>query len=148
MASYELGSWPTPSRPPCCEAVPLTSLCYSPQTQAPRTGLARPNAGRGGGRAGSSGFLPPFVNKAIDAQNGNGQAPPGGGGSGGGCGDAATEGPLSARTLEMLGGAHLHVFMLHALRGAGCCFAALLCSPAACASSFQGTGGNLGGCCC
>jgi len=45
-----------------------------------------------------SGFVPPFVRKAIDAQNGGS----GGGGGGGGKGEA--EGPLSAKTLEMLAG--------------------------------------------
>jgi hypothetical protein len=45
-----------------------------------------------------SGFVPPFLRKAIDAHNGGS----GGGGGGGGKGEA--EGPLSAKTLEMLAG--------------------------------------------
>ena len=45
-----------------------------------------------------SGFVPPFVRKAVDAQNGGG----GGGGGGGSKGEA--EGSLSTKTLEMLAG--------------------------------------------
>lgn len=68
---------------------------------APRTGLTRPRgSGRGGaaGGPGRSGFVPPFVGKAIEHHTGGGAAGGGGAAAGGG-----EEGPLSARTLEMLG---------------------------------------------
>lgn len=75
--------------------------CLQP---APRHGLTRPRGvGGAGGAGGRGGFVPPFVGKAIDHHTG-------GGGAGGGAGGAAAagaggeEGPLSARTLEMLGG--------------------------------------------
>ena len=48
-----------------------------------------------------SGFVPPFVRKAFDAQNGSS----GGGGGTGGGGKGEAEGPLSAKTLELLAGA-------------------------------------------
>ncbi|GBF93788.1 fidgetin [Raphidocelis subcapitata] len=79
------------------------SIMQSGPGHAPRTGLTRPRgggrAGGGGGGmgggAGGKGFVPPFVSKALDAN--------GAGGAGGGGGGAGEEGPLSARTLEMLG---------------------------------------------
>jgi hypothetical protein len=80
------------------------NLC-SQQQAAPRTGLTRPRGsgrqagGAAAGGAGRGGFVPPFVGKAIDNHN-NG----GGGGAAGANGAGGEEGPLSARTLEMLGG--------------------------------------------
>lgn len=51
-----------------------------------------------------SGFVPPFVRKAIDAPNG----------SGGGGGKGKAEGPLSTKTLEMLAGLRTSVvFCIH-----------------------------------
>ncbi len=67
------------------------------QNHAPRAGLTRPRGGgRGGGAAGGGGtapgpagkFVPPFVAKAMDGPSGK---------------EGGEEGPLSARTLEMLG---------------------------------------------
>ena len=97
------------------------------QQHAPRAGLTRPgrhgggNGGNGGNGNGAQGFVPPFVSKAIDSvcNNGNGngngggggggnrqgQQQGGGGGGGGHAGGGATaeaDGPLSARTLELL----------------------------------------------
>jgi hypothetical protein len=77
----------------------MQAINHCLQGPCPRTGLTRPR-GRGGASAGASasagkGFVPPFVAKALDA---NGQGGGGGGGQGG------EEGPLSARTLQMLGG--------------------------------------------
>ncbi|KAK9838347.1 hypothetical protein WJX81_006435 [Elliptochloris bilobata] len=59
---------------------------------APRQGMQR--SGRGGGPGGSvrGGFVPPFVRKALDANNAKG------------AGKDEPEGPLSAKTLELLAG--------------------------------------------
>ncbi|WIA20132.1 hypothetical protein OEZ85_005982 [Tetradesmus obliquus] len=76
------------------------------QQAAPRTGLTRPRGsgrqagGAAAGGAGRGGFVPPFVGKAIDHATGGGG---GGGGAAGANGAGGEEGPLSARTLEMLG---------------------------------------------
>jgi hypothetical protein len=75
------------------------------QQAAPRTGLTRPRGsgrqagGAAAGGAGRGGFVPPFVGKAIDHATGGG-----GGAAAGANGAGGEEGPLSARTLEMLGG--------------------------------------------
>jgi hypothetical protein len=75
----------------------LSCVCLQP---APRHGLTRPRGGGGaGGAGGRGGFVPPFVGKAIDHHTGGGGA---GGAAAAGAG--GEEGPLSARTLEMLGG--------------------------------------------
>ncbi|KAF6255419.1 fidgetin-like protein 1-like protein [Scenedesmus sp. NREL 46B-D3] len=71
---------------------------------APRTGLTRPRgsgrqAGGGAAGAGRGGFVPPFVGKAIENHTGGG----GGGAAASANGAGGEEGPLSARTLEMLG---------------------------------------------
>lgn len=66
---------------------------------APRAGLQRPAkrpalGGGAGGGAKASGYVPPFVNRALE--------PPGGGGNGGAGGGGEGESPYSERTQELL----------------------------------------------
>ena len=70
-----------------CKEVKYSTCMHLPQ------GMQR--GGRGGAAGGPSvrgGFVPPFVRKALDAPNGKG------------AGKEEAEGPLSAKTLEMLAG--------------------------------------------
>lgn len=103
-----------------CHCAFVSPLCYAVLQQpqnAPRAGLTRPRGaggGAGGGGAGCagggsrSGFVPPFVGKAIEHHTGQAGGCGGGGVGGGGAtaggGGGGEEGVLSARTLEMLGG--------------------------------------------
>lgn len=50
--------------------------------------------------------MPPFVDKAIEHQTGGGGGGHGGTAGGGQHGAGGEEGPLSAKTLQMLGGAY------------------------------------------
>lgn len=71
---------------------------------APRaaSGLTRPRGGAAGAAASRSGFVPPFVDKALNHHNNNGNNSGGKAAAAAG-GEGGEEGPISARSLEMLG---------------------------------------------
>lgn len=83
-------------RPPLtCERFPgLLAVLAKPAALTDCTSHVGPPGGGGAGGLGASGkFIPPYLRKAIEAQNGGG---------GGGGGEGEPEGPLSLRTLEIL----------------------------------------------